>query len=109
MRILIVLSVIILCSCSPALQKGMYHETFHQAYADNLDSWTERRFGVNLLIGDYYFKNGPRATIVWRMAEGYESTIEDYRIYYRDRYSYTDFDSYDWIDEYRTPHNCEAW
>ena len=106
MRIFIVLSVIILCGCASifnGLHEGMYHEQFHQTYADKLDGWMERRFGVNLLIGDYYFKNGPRATIVWRMAEGYEPTIEGYKVYY------DDYDNYEWLDKYTKIQSCEAW
>ena len=96
MRILIVLSVIILCSCAASLtglRKGMYHQKFHQTYADKLDGWMERRFGEDLLIGDYYFKNGPRVVIVWREKAGYVS-IDGYKIYY------SNFDNYDWLNRY---------
>ena len=45
MRILIILSVTILCSCASSLtglRKGMYHQKFHQVYADRLDGWIDR-------------------------------------------------------------------
>ena len=105
MRILIALSVIILCGCASSLtglRKGMYHQKFHQVYADKLDGWMERRFGGNLLIGDYYFKNGPRAVIIWRRYAGYVS-IEDYKVYY------SDFSNYDWLDRYTKNPDCNAW
>ena len=80
----------------------MYHQKIHQTYADKLDGWMERRFGWHLLIGDYYFKHGPRVVIVWRENEGYESIIDDYKIYL------SDFDNYDWLDRYTKPPGCDA-
>ena len=105
MRILIVLSAIILCGCASSLtglRRGMYHEHFRQTYADKLDGWMERRFGSRYLIGDYYFKNGPRVVIVWWENGGYVS-IDDYKIYF------SDFDNYDWLDGYTKPPDCDAW
>ena len=105
MRILIILSIIILSSCSPVLDRGMYHETFHQAYANVLDGWMEQRVSPTLLIGDYYWKNGKRTIIIWRGSDGYVPTIEAYRVYDNDN----GFRDYHRFQYYINPVNCDEW
>ena len=84
MRPLLILFIITLCSCSPVLQIGMYHETFHQAYGDKLDVWVEQQAGPRMLVGDYHWKNGQRTVIVWRSADGYVPTLLAFRVYDND-------------------------
>ena len=96
MKVLTVLILIVLLGCTSAftgLHKGMYHQKFHQVYADKLDGWMERPFSSQLIIGDYHWKNGPRVVVLWRKRGGYLA-VDDYRVYYND------FDNYDWLDKY---------
>ena len=105
MRILIILSTIILSSCAPVLDRGMYHETFHQTYDDKLDGWMERQIGPRLLIGDYHWKNGKRTIIIWQGGDGYTPTIVAYRVYDNDN----DFRDYGEFDKYFNPPACDEW
>ena len=83
----------------------MYHETFHQTYADGLDGWLERPFGEGLFIGDYHWKNGKRTIIIWQGSDGYTPTIVAYRVYNND----DDFRDYGRFDRYLNPPDCDTW
>ena len=99
MRILIILFLITLCSCSPMLQRGMYHETFHQTYADELDGWMEQQQSPTLLVGDYHWKSGKRTVIIWQSIDGYVPHVLAYRVYDNDN----DFRDYGGFEGYFNP------
>ena len=100
----LILFIITLCSCSLVLHRGMYHETFHQAYADELDGWMEQQVAPRLLIGDYHWKSGKRTVIIWRSIDGYVPTVLAYRVYDNDN----DFRDYGGFEGYFNP-VCDAW
>ena len=82
----------------------MYHETFHQIYADALDGWMEQRVSPTLLMGDYYWKNGKRTIIIWRGSDGYVPTIEAYRVY-----DNNEIRDYGGFEGYINPPGCDEW